>query len=579
MAFKYATIDIEATGLSRFKEEITFIGIGLAEERGLPIKKYLIYDMSDKDDVRKCLNTFRKIKDKKIKCVWQNGKFDTLFIEHKYGVLLPIDYDTLLLGNVYDMAAEHGLKKMAYNYLGVPDWDVSKKEKTSRDRAKVEPYLRKDVQYTWELCCFFVNELWDKPKQVRIYKKLLLPAYKMYRRAEKRGIYINLEELKEVADKYYDEQKKALKKLTDRYDINWNSPAQVSEALYGEKGEGLPILKTTDSGNPSSDAATLKRLKGQGYEIAEDILNYKFYNGAITKFIKAWPEYAKYDGRIHPHFNISDVRTGRTSCSDPNLQQVPRNPELRNRFGAPKGRKFIEADYSQIELRGAAHYSKDPVIIEAYREGKDLHMITALGLTGKKDPSEVTKEERSRAKPVNFGFLYGMGAGGFVDYAFNSYNTIFTREEAEYYRDRFFMTYPRLLEWHEEQKQKCLRDGGVYDLFGRFRALPDIYSKNPFKRSTAERCAINTPVQGTCSNILVGAATQVDKELGKELGVKVVGTVHDAMLLDFPEECEEDVVREVGRIMCHPKILDEFGIELLVPIVADVGVGAWGIGH
>lgn len=577
MKYKFATIDIESTGLSRFKDKITFIGIGLSKEMGVPISKYLFYNMSQEDEVEKVKKTLRKILDRKLKVVWQNGKFDTLFIKRHLGIMLPIHYDTLLLGNAYDMAAEHGLKKMAQNYLGVDDWDVAKKDKTSNKPEVVIPYLKKDVKYTWELCCFFISEL--NKKQVRIYKKLLLPAYKTYRRAEHKGIYINLEELKEVSKKYYNEMDRTLKVLTDQYDINWNSPDQVSKALFSEDGEGLPILKTTATGKPSSDAATLKKLRVNGFKIAEQILEYKFYNGAVTKFINSWPEYAKYDGRIHPHFNITDVRTGRTSCSDPNLQQVPRNPELRNRFSAQKGRKFIEADYSQIELRGAAHYSKDPVMIDAYKHAKDLHMITAMGITGKNDEKLVTKEERTRAKPVNFGFLYGMGANGFLDYAFNSYGTVFTKEEAEYYRDRFFQTYPRLLAWHEEQKQKCLRDGGVYDLFGRFRALPDIYSSNRFLKSTAERCAINTPVQGTCSNILVGAMTQVDRELRKEMDVWVVGSVHDAMLLDFPEEYEEDVVKEVSRIMSHPKILDDFGIELRVPIEADVGVGAWGIGH
>lgn len=576
MSYKYATIDIESTGLDRYTDDITYIGVGLSKDIDSPIYKYFIYRFSHPDEVEKFKRMCAKLRAKKIRLVWQNGKFDTLFIEKKLGIKLPMHEDTMLLGNAYDMAAPHGLKVMAQAYLGVPDWDIKKKDKTSQNDEEVIPYLKKDVKYTWELFRFFYKNL--TKQQWKIYKKLLRPAYKTYRIAERNGIYIDRDGLKKVTEKYVSEHDKRLAALNSRYDINWNSPSQVAEVLY-EK-EGMPVVKLSPSKKPSCDAEALKKLKARGFKLAEEILDYKFYNGAITKFLYSWAEASSHDGRIHPNFNITDVRTGRTSCSNPNLQQVPRNMDLRTLFrGKEKeGREFIEADYSQIELRGAAHYSNDPVMIDAYRNGKDLHMITAMGLTGKEE-KDVTKEERSKAKPVNFGFLYGMMAKGFVDYAWNNYGTTFTLEEAEYYRDRFFQTYPNLLGWHEEQIAKCIRDGGVYDLFGRFRKLPDIYSKNFMKRSTAERCSINTPVQGSCSSILLGAMIDVHEQLHKELDVRVVGSVHDSMLLDFPKKYEKEVVSEVARIMKHPTILDDFEIELRVPILGDVGVGPWGIGH
>lgn len=168
-----------------------------------------------------------------------------------------------------------------------------------------------------------------------------------------------------------------------------------------------------------------------------------------------------------------------------------------------------------------------------------------------------------------------MSAKGFIDYAFNSYGVVFTLAEAKHYRELFFAKYSRLLPWHKEQEQLCELLGGVANKFGRFRKLPDIYSQNGALRSGAVRRAINTPVQGTGSDILISAAVEVHKTLTPE-GLTVVGTVHDSILGEFWEEDEEWIVPEIKKIMAHPKIMDRFGVELKVELEADVGVGAWG---
>ena len=199
------------------------------------------------------------------------------------------------------------------------------------------------------------------------------------------------------------------------------------------------------------------------------------------------------------------------------------------------------------------------------------NFLTAKLFTNGKDP---TKEERGKAKAVNFGFLYGMQAKKFVKYALDSYGQIFTLREAEHIRDLFFAKYSRLLPWHKEQEDLCEMQGGIYNMFGRFRRLPLIYSPNKWERASAARRAINTPVQGSGSDLLISAVTQINKELK---GIAWIGaTVHDSIIGECRIEDKDQVDGTIRRIMKHPKVLDDFGIELLVPLDVDIGWGPWG---
>ena len=415
----YCVIDIETTGLSRFEDEITLIGVGMYETLDDP-GKFVVYENTH-EGMRKFRARCERLKDTKATMIWQNGKFDTLFIKRKEGFMLPIHHDVMLMGTAYEMVAEHGLKAMAQKYLGVEDWDIDKKTKTGKgDMDKLKAYLKLDVKYTWELFKFFRERM--NATQRKVYSKLLLPAYKMYRQTEQNGIYINLDGLDNVRAEYKQKEEEALKVLQGKYDINWNSPQQVQDVFFNQ--EGLPTLKLSEkTGKPSADAKVLKKLASMGHELPTQLLEYKFYYGANSKFLTRWGGYAKHDGRIHPHFNITNVVTGRTSCSDPNLQQVPRNKDLRSLFTAPEGRVFIEADYSQIELRVAAHYAQETNMLKIYREGGDIHTETARTLCG----GEPTKEDRSKAKAVNFGFLYGMQAKGHHNHKAADHNPHWTK--------------------------------------------------------------------------------------------------------------------------------------------------------
>ena len=566
MSYGFATIDIETTGLNRYKDRITWIGVGLAKDIDSPISKMLIYDASNEDDLRRFRNVVKHIKKEKARTVLQNGKFDTLFIEHHMGLRIPIDEDVMLMGTAYDLVAEHGLKKMAQAYLGVPDWDIKKKDKLGGVKATIVPYLKCDVQYTWELYQYFYQHM--NERSMKIYKELLRPAYRAYRDIERNGLYLDLETLEAVKKKYNSEEKRLLKELKAHYDINWNSSAQVAHAFFDL--EGMPVISKTGKGAPSTAADVLKELAMKGYELPGLLMQYKDVATRNKMFLNRWADDC-YESRIHPNFNLTNVVSGRTSCNSPNLQQVPRTKDIRGLFSGAPGMILFEADYSQLELRIAAHYAKDKTMLNIYLHDGDIHTETAKLFTNGREP---TKEERGKAKAVNFGFLYGMQAKKFVKYALDSYGQVFTLAEAKHIRDLYFAKYARLLPWHKEQEDLCEMQGGVSNMFGRFRRLPLIYSANKWERASAARRAINTPVQGSGSDLLISAVTQINKELK---GIAWVGaTVHDSIIGECRIEDKDYVDETIRRIMKHPKVLDDFGVELRVPLDVDIGWGPWG---
>lgn len=566
MSYQFATIDIETTGLNRYKDHITWIGVGLAKTVDDDLSKILIYDGSSKTDIQKFRNVMKHVREAKAKTVFQNGKFDTLFIEHHLGLKIPIHEDTMLMGTAYDLVAEHGLKAMAKSYLGVPDWDIKKKDKLSGDKDTIVPYLKCDVKYTWQLyqylCCNMSS------RQMKLYQELLRPAYRAYRDIERNGLYIDLDALRSVREKYNSQEKKLLAELNKRAKINWNSSAQVAKVFYEQ--EKMPIINRTAKGAPSIAADVLKELSMQGYETPKLLLEYKDAATRNKMFLNRWEDDC-YESRIHPSFNLTNVVSGRTSCNNPNLQQVPRTKDIRGLFAGAPGMILFEADYSQLELRIAAHYANEKTMLDIYHNNGDIHTETAKLFTNGRTP---TKEERGKAKAVNFGFLYGMQAKKFVKYALDSYGQTFTQAEAEHIRNLFFAKYARLLPWHKEQEDLCDMQGGVSNMFGRFRKLPLIHSANKWERASAARRAINTPVQGSGSDLLISAVTQINKELK---GVAWIGaTVHDSIIGECRIEDKDLVDETIRRIMKHPKVLDDFGVTLRVPLDVDIGWGPWG---
>lgn len=557
----HAVIDIETTGLNRYKDKINVAGIYIPE-----------YDYYVQPTTAEYFNNIICSLPEKPHMIWANGKFDTLFIEQQWNIpaeRLTIDDDIMIMAYVLEMGQRKDLKELAKRHCGAEDWDVDKKTKTGTSDTMFE-YNKLDLYWTWQVYLKLLEMFQNHPKKDEIwtlYKLLALESFKAYRNIERRGMFVDTAKIQEMIPQYKAKDAELEAQLKQVADINWNSTAQVVDVFINRLG--MPILNRTPKGAPSIKAEQLDDYANMGYPVAKLLKEYKRATRDVGFFLEPWLEQA-IDSRLHPTFNVDTVRTGRTSCQEPNLQQVPRDKALRSLFNARAGYKLFECDYSQLELRIACHYANERTMHEIYNNNGDIHTRTAQIVTGK---TEVSKEERGKAKVVNFGFLYGMSARKFVNYAKTSYGVIVSEQEATEIRARFFSTYRDLEPWYAMQKRLCALDGGVYTLFGRFRALEGIYSSNWSDKGSAERCSINTPVQSSGSDILLSAMIEIENTLPE---VNVVCTVHDSILVEVPEDKVDYYKEKIGAIMKHPALLDYFGVKLNVPLDIDIGVGPWG---
>lgn len=552
----FVVIDIETTGLNRYADKINVCGVHFPD-----------YNYYAQPTTAEQFMTLLNELPEKPHMVWANGKFDTLFLEEQWKIpkeLLTIDDDIMIMAYVLEMGQRKGLKELAKRHCGAEDWDVDKKTKLGMSENMLQ-YNKLDLFWTWQVYCTLLEKFDERTW--KLYKLLALESFKTYRNIERRGMYLDVEAAKQLIPKYQAKAAEIEAELKQTADINWNSNAQVAKVFIDQLG--MPILKRTPKGAVSIGAEQLEDYAAMGYSIATKLLEYKRRTKDVGTFLQPWIDQA-VNSRLHPSFNVDTVRTGRTSCQEPNLQQVPRDKALRTLFKAPPGKALFECDYSQLELRIACHYAEERTMQDIYAHDGDIHTRTAQVVTGK---PEVTKEERGKAKAVNFGFLYGMSAKGFVNYAKTGYGVIVTDKEAIEMRARYFNTYRDLEPWYVKQKRLCAQDGGVYTLFGRFRALPEIYSQDWSEKGSAERCCINTPVQSSGSDILLSAMIEIDQTLPE---CQIVCTVHDSILVEVPENKIDEYKERIGNIMRHPALLDYFNVQLKVPLDIDIGVGPWG---
>lgn len=567
---KYCYMDIETTGLHRCKDRITYTGAFLPDK-----DKVIIIKDPTKKDHQKLLNN---IKRSGRKVIWHNGTFDTSFIQCQHDLIFPIDEDSMLMAQVIDSNKTKSLKKIATQELGLPDWDISKKDKLGTGNQEVlEEYLEGDLRNGWKVFKYKKYQLDNStPGQQNIYRKILIPAASAIRQMQSNGVYIDLEGMKEQKRLYEIELEEILETLEDvlpdqfkhltktdgkSKSVGLNSSKKLADLFdYLE----FPILLKTPKGARSTSSEAINMLaKEVDHPILQLIIEYR----NITKnlvFLNKWLE-SQYNSRLYPSFNLAGTKTGRLSSSEPNLQQVPRNPRLRNLFTAPKGHHFVEADFSQVELRIAAHITNDPAMIKAYNSGEDLHTATAKIFN-----DEPSKEDRTKAKSMNFGLLYGMQASTYRDYADNNYGLELTEKEATALRNDFFDKYKQLPKYHKAIERKVLASGKLYNEFGRVRKFPDVFGYNKYKRSAAVRQSINFPVQSLASDILVGCIIEIHKRYPD---IKLVGTVHDSILLEIETEEQRQAVE---TLMNNPKILRMFKVKLKVPLESDVACGPWG---
>lgn len=544
--------DIETTGLDYAYDDINIIQVGTSGEQYY----------TDEIDVE----TFKELE--KHKLIFHNGKFDTKFLANKFGKLLDIYGDTMVMLHAMGWNESFGLKDSASKILHVENWDIDVDIKQGMTPEMIQ-YALKDVKYTYMLADRLLEKMDDNDFKVYTNE---LRAYSAFRMVELTGTYIgNIDKSDAIIEKMLLE-----KELEIGLNLDWvGSTKKLGKLLY--EGMGLPVIARTGKGAPSTARNVLQDL-GKSEKFCNDLVEFT-KTKKLRQFFASWRK-LQIDGKIRPQFNIM-ARTGRTTSSNPNLQQVPQNSYVRNMITAPPGWKFIECDYSQLELRCASFCAQDPVMQHAYKHDEDLHAKTTFMLFG--DTSGLSHDEqkrkRTQAKSCNFGLLYGMSAKSLCEYA-KGMGVEMSPEEAVEYRNKFFEGYPRLIPWHNECIQSAENFGYSQTPGGRKRYLPDIYSTDFSKRSSAQRQSINSPVQGLGSDICVSALTKITEHPEYGNTFLIYGTVHDAILVIAKEEFVDHVAYDIiEKTMENPPILKDIPGSDTLYLKADVEIGqSWGGG-
>ncbi len=404
-----------------------------------------------------------------------------------------------------------------------------------------------------------LREKLDENGMLKLFDEIEMPLIYSLDRMEKVGVEVKKDELKEYGDKLVgriDTLESEIYDLTGEK-FNINSPKQLGVILF-EKLQ-LPHGKKTKTGY-STSADVLEKLAPE-HEVVAKILEYRQLTKLKSTYADGLAVYIREDGRIHGTFNQTITATGRISSTEPNLQNIPVRMELgreiRKVFVPKSGCVFVDADYSQIELRILAHMSGDESLINAYNQAQDIHRITASQVFGI-PLEEVTSAQRSNAKAVNFGIVYGISAFGLSE------DLSISRKEALEYINHYFETYPKVKSFLDKQVEDAKNKGYVVTEFGRRRPIPEISSSNFMQRSFGERIAMNSPIQGTAADIMKIAMLRVDKRLHKEgLAARIILQVHDELLVEVPENevpMVEAILEEEMKAAADMKVVLEVGI-------------------
>ena len=508
-----------------------------------------------------------------IKKIAQNAKFDYSILAN-YGIKVSgIAFDTMLESYVLNSTERHDMDSMANRYLNhktITYDELTKvdKKKVTIDAIEVEKttqYAAEDADITLQLHEKLWPELEKDQKLTKLFTDIEMPLAIVLAEMERTGVLVDAKQLNDYSNelaKQLIEIEAQLQSLAGEK-FNPASPKQIQAILFDK--HNLPVLKKTPKGDPSTSEEVLSELANE-YELPRMIL---FYRG-LAKLKNTYTDklplmISPIDHRIHTNYNQIGTITGRLSSNDPNLQNIPvRNEEgrrIRQAFIAPKGCKIISADYSQIELRIMAHLSQDESLLNAFAHDKDIHRVTAGEILGKAE-SEVTNEERRRAKAVNFGLIYGMSAFGL------SKQINIPRKEAQFYIDRYFERYPGVQQYMEQTRQLAAEQGYVETLSGRRLYLPKIRSTNGIEKRGAERAAINAPMQGTAADIIKTAMIKMSEWIKNQSAdnIKMVMQVHDELVFEVKDAFVEQYCTEIKKIM-------ENCYQLSVPLKVDVGIG------
>lgn len=394
-----------------------------------------------------------------------------------------------------------------------------------------------------------------------LYRDIELPLLHVLFGMERRGFAIDRDKLDEIDVKFSELERQNVKRIRELCgrDINLNSPKQLSHLLFEEMGIPYPERHAKSF---STKAEVLQKLSGE-YEIVDQILKYRFNSKLKSSFIDGLKKAARLDGSVHTSFNQMATTTGRLSSTDPNLQNIPTRAEegrmLRSLFiPREKGNVLVDADYSQIELKLVAHFSGDPKMTDAFKNGMDIHVSTAAEVFDVPQ-SEVTDVMRREAKAVNFGIVYGISNFGL------SHNINISQKKADEYIKRYFERFPDVKNYLDGLVEEAKSRGYAVTLYGRRRTIPELNSAKYAERKFGERVAMNTPLQGTAADIIKIAMVRVDNRL-KNMKSKLILQVHDELIVDAAAD-------EVDEVIDILKSEMEGAVALSVPLNVVVAVG------
>lgn len=567
---KFLSLDTETTGTDPISAELVGLSFSIRENEA-----FYVPIPANRDEAQKIVNEFKIVYESPdLLKIGQNLKYDLLVLEN-YGIQLQGElFDTMIAHYVLQPELRHGMDYMAEAYLHYKTIHIDeligtkgKGQKNMRDLPPeaVYEYACEDADVTLKLR----NILEPKLREEGVYDlfhDIEMPLMPVLAYMERNGVRIDAEALAE-ASRLYTAQMQQLEENIHRLagePFNISSPRQVGEVLF-DKLKIVEKPKKTKTGQYVTSEDVLESLRSK-HEIVEKILEYRGLKKLLSTYIDALPKLVNpHTGHIHTSFNQTITSTGRLSSSNPNLQNIPvRNAEgkeMRKAFIPDPGCEFFSADYSQIELRIMAHLSQDPHMTEAFAEGDDIHAATAAKIY-KKDISEVTREERSKAKTANFGIIYGISVFGLAE------RMNVSRMEAKELIDGYFATYPRVHEYMSQSIETARQKGYTETLFHRKCYLHDINSHNAVVRGYAERNAINAPIQGTAADIIKIAMVRIYRRFREEgLRSQMIIQVHDELNFNvYPEE-KELVQRIVIEEMEH-------ACSMRVPLKADCGWGA-----
>ncbi|MDZ4225458.1 MAG: DNA polymerase I, partial [Candidatus Andersenbacteria bacterium] len=548
--------------------EYPIVGMSFAAGTGPNMEAW--YVPVTRESVRKWRGV---LENKEVGKVGHNLKYDVEVLRRAGVGLDGIVFDSMLASYLLRPGIrQHGLDLVAGQELGhhaIPITDLIGEGKQQKTMSEVPlPELARYAAEDAELALRLYEKLSGSIKKeglTRVLNELELPLILVLADMELTGVKLDSTLLKKMSKKVGARLDTLRQKIWQEAgeEFNVNSTQQLREILFNKLNLSTEGIKKTQTGF-STAAAELDKLHGQ-HPIIELIEEQRELSKLQNTYLETLPELAdKETGRVYTSFNQTVAATGRLSSSDPNLQNIPaRTPlgqEIRAAFTAGAGKVLVKADYSQVELRLAAHMSGDEKMLDTFRAGEDIHTATAAWVHGVK-LSEVTAKQRRAAKTLNFGVLYGMGPQKFAR------SSGLSMEEARSFIERYKEQYKGVTALIARTVEQAESLGYVETLFGRRRYIPEINSRTPVVRAAAERAAFNFPLQGTAADILKKAMVELFAHLQKNYpATKMVLTVHDELVCETPADGADKVAADMKRIMEGVFTLD-------IPLVVDVGMG------